>query len=105
MARAAYRRAADLTPFGTPILGVAATCALASEPPKRGEHRAYIAAHGEAGTRVAAVRLEKGARSRWQEDEVVSRALLRVSGCEHYVQRFAAAARAGSGVQCSAVHS
>jgi len=78
MAQAAYRRAADLTPFGAPILGIAATCALASEPPKRGEHRAYIAAADGSGARVAAVRLAKGVRRRWQEDGVVSKVLLQV---------------------------
>jgi hypothetical protein len=78
MARAAYRRAAALTPFGTPVLGVAATCALASEPPKRGEHRAYVAAHDGVETTVAAVLLEKGARGRWAEDGAVSRVLLQV---------------------------
>lgn len=45
MAKAAYQRAADLTPFGSQIVGVGATCSLATEPPKRGDHRAYIAAH------------------------------------------------------------
>jgi hypothetical protein len=82
MARAAYRRAADHTPFGTPILGVAATCALASDPPKRGEHRAYVAACSGDESRVAWVRLAKGARTRWQEDGVVSRLLLRVRGVQ-----------------------
>lgn len=79
MARAAYRRAAALAPFGAPVLGVAATCALASEPPKRGEHRAYIAAFDATGTRAAGVRLAKGARGRWQEEGLVSRLLLGVS--------------------------
>lgn len=45
LATAAYRRAAALSPLGTAIVGVGATCALASEPPKRGEHRAYVAVH------------------------------------------------------------
>ncbi|KAI8475142.1 MAG: hypothetical protein J3K34DRAFT_456412 [Monoraphidium minutum] len=79
MARAAYRRAADLTPFGTPVLGAAATCALASEPPKRGAHRAYVATYGADEARVAAVALAKGARGRWQEDGVVSRLLLQAA--------------------------
>ncbi|GBF95522.1 hypothetical protein Rsub_07872 [Raphidocelis subcapitata] len=78
LARAAYRRAAELTPFGAPVLGVAATCALASEPPKRGEHRAHVAAWAGGGGAAAGVRLEKGARARWGEDGVASRLLLQV---------------------------
>jgi hypothetical protein len=39
LAKAAYQRAAALTGFGSPVVGLAATCALASEPPKRGQHR------------------------------------------------------------------
>ena len=39
MAVAAYRRAAALAEPGPPIIGAAASCALASDKPKRGEHR------------------------------------------------------------------
>lgn len=85
LAHAAFRRATELTPFGTPVMGIAATCALASEPPKRGEHRAYLAAHNGEETRVTSLRLAKGARSRWLEDGVVSRLLLRVSSMANLV--------------------
>eukprot|EP00775_Hariotina_reticulata_P008030 gene8030-8226_t len=78
LARAAYRRAAALSSIDVPVVGLSATCALASEPPKRGEHRAYVAAHSSEGTRLLSVRLAKGARSRWQEEQLVSRALLKV---------------------------
>jgi hypothetical protein len=79
LAKAAYGRAAALSSIGVPVVGLAATCALASEPPKRGEHRAYIAAHSSEGSRLLSVRLAKGARSRWQEEQLVSRALLKVT--------------------------
>lgn len=80
LAKAAYQRAAALTAFGTHVVGLAATCALASEPPKRGQHRAYVAAHSGSGSRLLAVVLAKGARSRWQEEQLVGQALLQVGG-------------------------
>jgi hypothetical protein len=80
LAKAAYQRAAALTALGTPVVGLAATCALASEPPKRGQHRAYVAAHSSSGSHLLSVVLAKGARSRWQEEQLVGQALLQV-GC------------------------
>jgi hypothetical protein len=53
---------------------------LASEPPKRGQHRAYVAAHSGSGSRLLSVVLAKGARSRWQEEQLVGQALLQVGG-------------------------
>jgi hypothetical protein len=46
-------------------------------PLKRGEHRAYLAVHdGAAGTSVVSITLDKGARSRAEEDQVVSSLLI-----------------------------
>lgn len=78
LARAAYQRAVVLSRFGEPVVGLGASCALASEPPKRGEHRAYLAAAGGDGARLLSLRLAKGQRTRWQEEQLVSRALLQV---------------------------
>ena len=78
LAVAAYQKSADLTPFSTPIVGIGAACALASEPPKKGQHRAYIAAHTGTETRLYSLQLAKGARSRWQEEQLVSRLLVKV---------------------------
>eukprot|EP00887_Chlorella_sp_A99_P007845 scaffold20.g7845.t1 len=77
LARAAFRHAADLSPFGTDVVGVGCTCALATDREKRGEHKAFVATCSSSGTRTYAVRLAKGARSRQQEDGVASRLLLR----------------------------
>jgi hypothetical protein len=60
MAKAAYRRAANLTPIGTPVVGVAATCALATDRPKRGDHHAHLAAHTGLKTYVFDLALAKG---------------------------------------------
>ncbi|GAX76497.1 hypothetical protein CEUSTIGMA_g3942.t1 [Chlamydomonas eustigma] len=78
IAKAAFQRAAALSTLSTPILGVGATCALASVPIKRGDHRAYIACHGSFGTRVTSINLAKGARNRMAEDDLVSRALIKL---------------------------
>ena len=59
IARAAYRRAAALMGLGTSFIGLGATCALASVPVKRGEHRAYLACHGSFGTRTVSLILAK----------------------------------------------
>jgi hypothetical protein len=60
IAIAAYQRAAALSStLNTSILGVGATCALASVPIKRGDHRAFIACHGSFGTRITSIHLAK----------------------------------------------
>ena len=44
MARSAYRQAAHLSPFGTAILGVSCTCALATDRIKKGDHKVRLTA-------------------------------------------------------------
>ena len=39
MARSAYKQAAHLSAFGSPILGVSCTCALATDRIKKGDHK------------------------------------------------------------------
>ncbi|KAK9815499.1 hypothetical protein WJX72_004708 [[Myrmecia] bisecta] len=83
MARAAYKQAADLAAFGTPLMGIGCTCALATNRPKKGEHKVYAAIHSGAATTFYSLTLEKGARNRLQEDAVASRLLIRAiaDGC------------------------
>lgn len=40
MAAAAYRAAVQVAPYGTPVVGISCSCALATDRPKRGEHKA-----------------------------------------------------------------
>ncbi len=40
MAKAAYRQAAQLAALGEPIVGLACTCALATDRPRQGDHKA-----------------------------------------------------------------
>lgn len=52
--------------------GFAITASLATNRPKRGDHRAYLAYQDAAATRVWTVALEKGTRSRAEEEDVVA---------------------------------
>ena len=45
LARAAYRQAAKLSPFGADIVGVGCAAALATDREKAGEHKAFVATY------------------------------------------------------------
>ncbi|KAK9839540.1 hypothetical protein WJX81_008400 [Elliptochloris bilobata] len=76
MARAAYQQAAQLAALGEPVVGLACTCALATDRPKQGEHKVCVATHDGLSTRYWSLRLAKGARDRAGEDVVASRMAL-----------------------------
>lgn len=96
MARAAYRRAVRLYenppvsplskggPRGVPsqggtqrgIVGLACTATIATDRPKRGEHRCCVATWDEAGVATYNLSLVKGQRDRDGEEEVVSRLIV-----------------------------
>eukprot|EP00201_Polytomella_parva_P022866 CAMPEP_0175041908 /NCGR_PEP_ID=MMETSP0052_2-20121109/2217_1 /TAXON_ID=51329 ORGANISM="Polytomella parva, Strain SAG 63-3" /NCGR_SAMPLE_ID=MMETSP0052_2 /ASSEMBLY_ACC=CAM_ASM_000194 /LENGTH=201 /DNA_ID=CAMNT_0016304557 /DNA_START=231 /DNA_END=833 /DNA_ORIENTATION=+ len=78
LAKAAYRRAANLSDFYSSFVGIGASCALATGTPKKGPHRAFIALHGSTGSRVLRLDLAKEMRSRSQEEDIVSRALIQL---------------------------
>lgn len=77
MARAAYRRAAKLRETESPVLGLACTATIATDRPKRGEHRCYVAAWDEDGQSVYSLLLAKGYRDRAGEEDLVSRLVIR----------------------------
>ena len=52
--------------------GFAITASLATNRPKRGDHRAYLAYQDAAATRVWTLALEKGARSRAEEEDLLA---------------------------------
>lgn len=58
-------------------LGVACTASLASDRPKRGDHRCWIAVESERATFVVSLKLTKGRRSRSEEEAVVAGLILR----------------------------
>lgn len=79
MAQAAYRRALHLREDGAvPVLGLACTATLATDRPKKGDHRAHLGLRTAASTHVYSVTLTKGARDRAREERVVSNLLLQV---------------------------
>lgn len=86
MARAAYRRAVRLRENELPVVGLACTATIATDRPKRGDHRAYVAAWDNLGCSAYNLLLDKGRRDRAGEEDLVSKlliqALARVSGLE-----------------------
>jgi hypothetical protein len=58
------------------VIGVSATAALVTNRPRRGEHRVHVAVHRIDASAVWTLRLEKGARSRVEEDELCSLLIL-----------------------------
>ncbi len=76
LAARAYRRALALREHEVPVVGLGCTATIITDRPKRGEHRAYIAAQTAAGTTTYSLTLTKGLRNREGEEEVVSRLVL-----------------------------
>ncbi len=76
MAQAAYTRGLRLTPGPDSIVGVSCTAAIASDRPKRGEHRCHVGVWDAHGWRTLSLTLSKGLRDRTGEDLVVSRLIL-----------------------------
>lgn len=79
MAMRAYQRAGELgSESDTPVerFGVGCTASLASDRPKRGEHRAHVAVQTGDSTRVVTLRYEKGRRSRAEEEQATAHTVL-----------------------------
>src|SRR5205823_3187505 len=70
MARRALARAERLAP-GRPVLGLGCTASLATDRPKRGEHRCHVALADDRHTRTTTLVFAKGARDRAAEEDVV----------------------------------
>ncbi|HID50541.1 MAG TPA: hypothetical protein EYP41_00690 [Anaerolineae bacterium] len=76
MAGRAYTRARWLETEALPSVGLACTATIITDRPKRGEHRAHIATWQAACLNHYTIYLEKGARDRTGEEDVVSRIML-----------------------------
>lgn len=76
MARAAYRRALRLRDGSAPVAGVACTATIATDRPKRGEHRCHVACWTGSASAVYSLQFVKGLRDRAGEDAVASRLTL-----------------------------
>jgi len=78
LAVAAFRRACDYETSGVPLAGISCTASLASDRPKRGPHRAHIAAQTAATTAAWYLPLLKDRRTRAEEERLLGRLLLNV---------------------------
>ena len=76
MARRCYERALALRDGALPVLGLACTATIATDRPKRGQHRCHVATWDEAGVESLSLVLAKGQRDRAGEEAVVSRLVL-----------------------------
>lgn len=84
LAAAAYSRARFLRETDERVIGISCTATIATDRPKRGEHRAYVGVWDGRSVTTYALELEKGLRSRLAEEEVVSRLFLRalIESCQ-----------------------
>ena len=76
MAMAAFRRALAYETTDAPVAGVSCTSALVTDRPKSGPHRTHIGLQTREQTAFWSLELNKGARSRAEEEAVVDRLLL-----------------------------
>lgn len=83
MAAWAYARAAALAEGDWPLLGVGLTAAISTDRERRGANRCLIAVWSAAGPRPYELLLEKGARTRAEEEALCSGLLIRAiaEGC------------------------
>ena len=77
MAALAYRRAVRINEGGLPLVGIASTAAIATDRPRRGHHRCYVAAWTGAAITSYNLTLIKGLRDRRGEDRTASLLVLR----------------------------
>jgi len=78
MAAAAFRRACRFGDLATPLAGVAATASLATDRPKRGSHRVHLAMRTDQVAATWSLQLHREARSRAEEERLVTRLVLNV---------------------------
>jgi nicotinamide mononucleotide (NMN) deamidase PncC len=78
MARRARERARALASEAAATVGLGATASLASDRPKKGDHRCHIAVATEQGLDVTSIVLEKDRRDRGTEEDVVARVIVTV---------------------------
>ncbi|MGD9126085.1 MAG: hypothetical protein PVH19_01795 [Planctomycetia bacterium] len=76
MAMVAWFRANKLDDSEAPRAGVSCTASLATDRPKRGEHRAHVAIQTTSFTATRSIFLEKGRRTREEEELLVSRMVI-----------------------------
>lgn len=82
MAMAAWLRARALAPEADPecLVGLGVTASLASDRPKRGDHRVHVAIQTNSVTSCDSLVMNKDARSRSEEEQLVSDLILTLLG-------------------------
>ena len=76
LARAAYRRALELREGDERVAGIACTATIATDRPKRGDHRCHVASWTGEAVRVYSLTFMKGLRDRTGEDGIASAIVL-----------------------------
>ena len=76
LAKAAYRRALELREGDDMVVGIACTATIATDRPKRGDHRCHIASWTGEAVRVYSLTFVKDLRDRSGEDGVASTIVL-----------------------------
>ena len=76
LAKAAYRRALELREGDERVAGIACTATIATDRPKRGDHRCHVASWTGEAVRVYSLTFVKGLRDRVGEDGVASAIVL-----------------------------
>jgi nicotinamide mononucleotide (NMN) deamidase PncC len=100
MAEAAWARAQTLASGGR-LAGIGCTASLATDRPKRGDHRFHAALAVEDKILVASLTFDKDARTRAEEETIVSRAILNLLAQACGVQpRLTLALRPGELLEC-----
>lgn len=84
LAGRAYTRAQQLNLTDKPVFGIACTAAIATDRPKRGDHRAHVARWQTDGVIQYELVMEKGVRTRAEEEALVSQLILQAiaEGCD-----------------------
>jgi nicotinic acid mononucleotide adenylyltransferase len=77
LASRAYIRACELETGLTPVGGLGLTATIATDRQKRGDHRCWLAVCDAQGITTYALSLTKGARTRLEEEQLVSWLVLR----------------------------
>jgi Cytidylyltransferase-like len=84
LAGRAYTRARQLGPADKPLLGIACTAAITTARPKRGDHRTHLVCWQPAGLVQYDLLLAKDARTRLEEETLISALILNgiAEGCD-----------------------
>ena len=76
LAQAAYRRAVRLREGRIPVVGLSCSATIATDRPKRGDHRCHVSTYDAMGWKTSTLTLKKGLRTRDGEDDVVSKMIM-----------------------------